>query len=87
MTSSTAAGTSASRLAALHLRRDKDADFTISCQVEVFDISIFRILIYIYPIIYSSALYKNCDAGKDTDFTLSFQGNIIAAHSYLLAST
>jgi len=46
MTSPTAAGTSAFRLAALHLRRDKDADFTISCQ-----------------------------------------GNNIAAHSFLLAST
>jgi len=33
MTFTTTAGTSASRrLAALHLRRDKDADFTLSCQ-------------------------------------------------------
>ena len=29
---STIAGTSASRLAALHLRRDKDADFSLCCQ-------------------------------------------------------
>jgi len=32
MTGATNAGTSASRLAALHLRRDQDADFTLSCQ-------------------------------------------------------
>jgi len=32
MTATTKAGTSVSRLAALHLRRDKDADFTLFCQ-------------------------------------------------------
>jgi len=32
MTSTTKAGTSVSRLAALHLRRDQDADFALSCQ-------------------------------------------------------
>lgn len=32
MASTTNTGTSVSRLAALHIRRDKDADFTLSCQ-------------------------------------------------------
>ena len=95
MTSPTAAGTSAFRLAALHLRRDKDADFTISCQVGVLDISPFDFqyidILYIdIPDLNDtdlSILYKHWDVDKDTDFTLSFQGNNIAAHSFLLAST